>query len=51
MFGKGINITQRTVDNAMALLHLATLCWSSLVFTDDTVALVRLAFFADHHLI
>jgi hypothetical protein len=27
VFGKGINITQQTVDT-VALIHLATLCWA-----------------------
>lgn len=30
MFGKGISITQQTVDDAIALVGLATLRWSSL---------------------
>lgn len=34
MFGKGICITQQTVDYALVLICLATLCWSSLVFAD-----------------
>jgi hypothetical protein len=32
----------------VALVRLATLCWSSLVFAGDTVALIHLAFFPDH---
>jgi hypothetical protein len=37
MFGKGISITRQTVDNSVALVHLATLCWAllPLIFTDD----------------
>jgi hypothetical protein len=37
MLGKDIRITQQTVDNAAALLHLATLCWSSLGFADTSL--------------
>ena len=42
--------------HCVVLVCLATLCWSSLgfvdlVFTDDAVALVHLAFFTDHHLL
>jgi hypothetical protein len=46
MSEKGISITQQTVDDA------AGLPWAllMLVFTDNAVALVRLAFFTDHHL-
>jgi hypothetical protein len=58
VFGKSINITQQTVDDTLALVCLATLCrafgggasWE-LVFTDKTLALVHLAFFADLHLL
>jgi hypothetical protein len=34
-FGKSvsISITHQTVDYALALVHLVTLCWSSLAFT------------------
>jgi hypothetical protein len=31
MFGKGINRIQQTVDDALALACLATLCWSLLM--------------------
>jgi hypothetical protein len=54
MFGKGIHITQPTVDDAvwhcLALPLFASLSWASLmlVSTEDTVALVHLAFFTDH---
>ena len=55
MFGKGISITLRIVDHAVALVHLATLCWSLLdfadVFIDNAVALVLLTFFASHFLL
>jgi hypothetical protein len=34
MFRKSISIIQQTVDDTLALVHPATLCWSSLVFTD-----------------
>jgi hypothetical protein len=47
MCGKGINITQETVDNTLALVHLATLCWSLLVFTDETLALFLPCLFND----
>lgn len=47
MFGKGLS---KTVTDSMTLVHLATLCWSLLVYTDDAVVLVHLAFFADLHL-
>ena len=49
MFGKGISTTQQTVT----LVHLATLCYSSLCFagSDDAVTLVRLAFLVDHYLL
>jgi hypothetical protein len=49
MFVKGISIMQQTVDSALALVCLAGLGWASLmlVFTDDTLALVHLAFFTD----
>jgi hypothetical protein len=49
MFGKSVSITQQTMDNALALVHLAGLHWASLslVFTDDALALVCLAFFSD----
>ena len=56
MFGKGINMIQQKVDNAVwhwfifllfAGLHRAL---PRLIFTDDAAALVQLAFFIDHHL-
>jgi hypothetical protein len=50
MFGKSVSITQQTMDGALARVSLAALCWSSLGFTDDTVALIHLAFFTDLHL-
>jgi hypothetical protein len=34
MFGKGISITQQTVDYTVALVYLATLCWALLGFAD-----------------
>lgn len=43
IFGKSINITQPTVDNALALVLLAGLLWASLI-ADDTIALVHFAF-------
>ena len=54
MFGKGINITQQTVDDAVALVHLATLCWSLLGFVDagrcdDAMSLAHFPLFTDHH--
>jgi len=33
-FRKSISITQQTMDNAVPLVCLATLCWSSLGFVD-----------------
>lgn len=33
-FGKGLRMTQQTVDGAAALVHLATLHWPSLGFAD-----------------
>jgi hypothetical protein len=45
-FGKSKNNTQQTV---VAMVCLATLGWSWLGFA-DTVALVYIAFFADHSL-
>ena len=49
MFGKRISLSQQTVDDALALVHLAGLPQASLtlVFTDDAIALVCLALFAD----
>jgi hypothetical protein len=41
MFGKGVNITQQTVADTVWPCH-------TLVFADDAVALVHLAFFNDH---
>lgn len=32
MFGKVISITQETLDYAVTLVPLATLCWASLGF-------------------
>lgn len=32
IFGKGISITQKTVDYAVSLVNLVTLCWSLLGF-------------------
>jgi hypothetical protein len=49
-FRKDIGITQQTVDYDVALVHHVALCWSLLVFTEDDVALVCLAFFNDCHL-
>ena len=45
MFGKGINITQQAVDDALALSALAGLHWAllMLVFANNALALVRLA--------
>lgn len=51
MFGKGICIAQQTMDHPVTLVHLAMLYWSSLGFADNTVALVHLVFFVDHHLL
>jgi hypothetical protein len=34
VFGKDINITQQTADDAAVVVVLATLCWSSLGFAD-----------------
>ena len=34
MFGKSLSITQQIVDNVLALVCLATLCWSLLGFTE-----------------
>ena len=34
MFEKSVRITQQTVDNALALVHLATLCWPPQGFTE-----------------
>lgn len=53
MFGKSINITQQTVDDALALVLLAGLRWASLslVFTDDAIILVHFAFLDDLHLL
>lgn len=44
-----ISLSQQTVNNALALIHLACLPWASLmlVFTDHTLLLIHLAFFAD----
>ena len=48
VLGKDVIISQQTVGHYVALVHLAPLCWFLLVFADNAVALVRLAFFADH---
>ena len=54
MFEKVMNITQQTTDDIVwhwfTLPLFAGLHWAllMLVFTDDAVALVSLAFFADH---
>jgi hypothetical protein len=37
IFGKGISITQQTVDNTLAMVCLATLCWCSLGFGDASL--------------
>jgi hypothetical protein len=34
MFGKSRNITQQTVDDALALVCVVTLCWSSVGIAD-----------------
>jgi hypothetical protein len=49
MFGKSISITQKTVIKTLALFPLAILHWISqtLVFTEDSLTLVHLAFFSD----
>ena len=48
-FGVSVSTTPQTVDYALALVHLAGLCWPSRkrVFTDDAIALVHLAFISD----
>ena len=51
MFEKDISTIQQTVDDTVALVRLAGLCWVLLGFADDAVALVHLAFFTDHHLL
>jgi len=51
MFGKSISIAQQTVDVTLseALVYHARLCWAllTLVYADDTVVLVHLAFLTD----
>jgi hypothetical protein len=54
MFGKSISITQQTVDNPLALVHLATfffagLHWALLTLVLDDNALVCLALFTGLH--
>jgi hypothetical protein len=34
MFGMVVSITQQTLDDAVALVHLVILCWSLLGFDD-----------------
>lgn len=56
MFGNDTNVIQQRVDDAVwyqfTLLIFASVCWAWLMlnFADNAVALVHLAFFADHHL-
>ena len=55
MFGKDKYNPTDSGWCCVVLVRLATLCWYSLallmpVFFDDAVALVCLAFLADHHL-
>jgi hypothetical protein len=49
MFGKSTSIAQQTGDGTLELIPLVGLCWASLtlVFTEDTLALVQLSFFSD----
>lgn len=49
IFGKSVSVNQQAVVNALALVYFADFCWTSLivVFTDNTLALVCLAFFSD----
>lgn len=35
IFGKSVRLTQQTVDDVVALVHLATRCWSPLGFADS----------------
>ena len=56
MFGKDVSTSQQTVDDAVALVHLATLGWPLLSFADiglcdDAIVLVHLALFTDHRLL
>jgi hypothetical protein len=37
MFGENINIMQQRVDDALTLVKLVTLCWSSLGFADASL--------------
>jgi hypothetical protein len=42
IFGKSVTIAKQTMDEALALVHLAGLHWASLtlVFIDESIALV-----------
>jgi len=65
MSGKSISITHQIVDDPIALVHIAILCWLSLGLADtchnlalltlvlnyDALALVYLAFFTDFYLL
>lgn len=53
MFGKSVCITQQTMVGDLSLVLFAGLCWALLVlvFTDDLLALVCLAFLTDLHLL
>ena len=46
MFGTSITITQQTVDYVLALVHLAGLCWASLMMLLHWFALLSLLIFA-----
>lgn len=49
MFGKSVSTTQQTVDDTVALVCFAGLHWAllMLVFADDTLEFLLLAFFTD----